>query len=293
MKQISIIIKVLILGAIIFSKTRDHDWLAPLEIKSYIVDVLINFLFFILVADLGVYLLSWWYRRRKKIPADRMDNVTIGLQNIYYLLFTGALLITILGLLGIDYITLFTTLSIVAAAIAIVSKDYISEIISGIIISFSNDLSIDDYVKLGDQKGKIVDLKLTKVAMLNEDDDMVFIPNNRVFTSEIINYTKVAIKKVSVEFEVNLFFLNTVDELETELIDCLKDYHRHIQKGSFNLKIVEIRKDSIALKFQYIFHRLNRELEREIRKKTVRRVVNFIKQNTPNKTQSTKDEQDS
>ncbi len=292
MKQLSVLFKAIILSAIVFSKTQDHDWLAPLEIKSYIVEVLINFLFFILAADLGVDLLSWWYRRRKKIPDNRMDNVTVGLQNIYYLLFTGALLITILGLLGIDYLTLFTSLSIVAAAIAIISKDYISEIISGIIISFSNDLSIDDYVKIGDQKGKIVDLKLTKVAMLNEDDDMIFIPNNSVFSNELINYTKVEVKKVSVEFEVNLNFLNTVEELEEELIDCIQDYHRHIQKGSFNLKIVEIKKDSISLKFQYILHRLNRELEREIRKKTVRRVVNFIKKNSPPKTQDTEDKKD-
>ncbi|GJM35948.1 MAG: hypothetical protein DHS20C18_49490 [Saprospiraceae bacterium] len=281
MKLLYFLLKSLVLSAIIFSKIKDHSWLTSINASRQVLEVLSNFFFFILATDLSISLLSWMYRRRKHIPPSRMDNVTVGLQNIYYLLFAGALIFTFLGLLGIDYRTLFTSLSIVAAAIAIISKDYISEIISGIIISFSNDLSIDDYVKIGNQKGKIVDLKLTKLAMLNEDDDMIFIPNNSVFSNEIINYTKVEIKKVSVEFEVNLSFLNTVEELEAELIECIKDYDNRILKGSYNLKIVEIKKDSISLKFQYILHRINRELEREIRKKTVRRVVNFIKKNSP------------
>jgi small-conductance mechanosensitive channel len=239
--------------------------------------LVMGFIVFALSASLAVAILSYLYRRNKKLPSSKNDNVLLGLRNIYYIVLTGAAMITILGFWNIDLKTLFTTLSIVAAAIAIISKDYVSEIISGIIISFSREVTIDDYVKIGEHKGKIIDINLTKIALLNEDDDVIFIPNNKVFTSEIVNYTRREIKKVSIEFEVLTAAIETVEELESDLIRSIQEYEAHIEPQSYNLKVVYIRKDSVSLKFQYILREINRELEREIRRKTVRRVVNYIK----------------
>ncbi|MEQ8705314.1 MAG: mechanosensitive ion channel family protein [Phaeodactylibacter sp.] len=244
-------------------------------------NLVLGFIVFALSASLIVAVLSFLYRRNKKLPAAKNDNVLIGLRNIYYIVLTAAGLTTLLGFWDIDLKTLFTTLSIVAAAIAIISKDYVSEIISGIIISFSKEVNIDDYVKIGEQKGKIIDINLTKIALLNEDDDVIFLPNNKVFSGEIVNYTRREIKKVSIEFEVLTTSIQTVEELESDLIRSIREYEAHIEPASYNLKVVDIRKDSLSLKFQYVLREINRELEREIRRKTIRRVVNHIKPNLP------------
>lgn len=252
-----------------------HNYFGPYKTQA---DIAMGFLIFALTASVLVSILAWIYRRRERIPPGKADNVIIGLNNIYYLVLTGAAIMTILGFWGIDFRTLFTTLSIVAAAIAIISKDYIAEIISGIIISFSGEVSIDDYIRIGDQKGKVIDINFTKIALLNEDDDVIFIPNAKFFSSEIINYTRREIKKVSIEFEVMIQNIKTIEELESDLIHAISDYEGHIEPGTYNLKIVEMRKDSLSLKFQYVFLReIDRELEREIRRKTVRRIVNYVK----------------
>ena len=247
--------------------------------EHYLPVSVMRFAAFALGAHLVIRTLRWWYRKSKTIEEGRVDNVIIGLNNVFYVLVAGAALVTVMTLFGIDLRTLFTSLSIVAAAIAIISKDYISEILSGIIISFSREIMINDYVKIGTVKGKIIDINLTKIALLNDDDDVIFLPNNRVFTSDIINYTRREIRKVSVDFEMDLKALHTVEELEAELSEVLIDYHTHIELGSFNLKIVEIRKDSLSLKFQYTLTQVDRELERDIRRATVRKVVNYVKQN--------------
>ena len=246
---------------------------------DYFADILIRFFIFALGLSVVISILSGFYRRWKKLDPSRADNVIIGLKNIYYLLLTGALIMTILGFWKIDFRTLFTTLSIVAAAIAIISKDFIAEIISGIIISFSREISINDYVKIGDQKGKIIDITLTKIALLNDDDDLIYLPNSKVFSSFIVNYTKREIKKISIEFEVMIQGLKTVEELETDLVRAISEFKQHIVPNSYTLKIVEIRRDSLALKFQYTLDHINRDLEREIRSKTVRRVVHYVKKN--------------
>lgn len=126
---------------------------------------------------------------------------------------------------------------------------------------------------------------------MNEDDDFIIIPNSRLFSSEIINYTRREIKKISTEFEVDLKVLESVEQLEAELTGILKEYRKFIQKNSCNLKIVQIKKDHLQLKFQYILHQVDRDLERTIRRKVARHVVRFtINKQTPPEPEATVEE---
>lgn len=237
------------------------------------ISILITFFIFLLSLRLLLRFWGWWYRKRNNMPADKDDNVIYGLSNLYILLvvlFSG---LTILALMGVNYKELFTTLSIVAAAIAIIFKDLITEIISGFLISFSRQINNDDYVKIGEHKGKIIDINLAKTTVMNEDDDIIIIPNSKVFTSEIINYTQREIKKINTEFEISLDALDNVETLEAELKEALKPYRKFIQKDSYNLKIVQIKKDYLQMKFQYVLHKVDRELERNIRRTMARQVV--------------------
>ncbi len=280
MKSLTLILRVVLLSFLIYSKFHYQEWLETWEIDPLYINVVINFFLFALSFNLIVYFFAWLYRRRKDMKPEEYDNVTIGLGNIYYLILTLAFIFTIPNFFGIDSKTLFTSLSIVAAAIAIVTKEYLSEIISGIILSFSKEISVGDYLKIGDHKGKIVDLNFTKTVFLNEDDDIVLLPNYTVFGSQIINYSKNKTRLVSIEFEVMLDAIKTIDELERNLVRAVKDYHDYIEPKSFKLKIEAIYKDYLHLKFQYIFKEGDRKLEEEIRRATVRRVVNYVKGNS-------------
>ncbi len=84
-------------------------------------------------------------------------------------------------------------------------------------------------------------------------------------------------KRVSIPFELAVSFKGTVEELEEDLIRQLEVYREDIFPHSFQLRIVEIHKDSISFKFQYTIDKINRDLEKEVKKKTVRSVLNYVK----------------
>jgi len=235
-----------------------------------------SFIFFLIVVNICTSLLIMIYRLRKNLPYKYTDNVVNGINNLYYLIVTFGLVLMFFGFWGIDFYDLVTSLSIVAAAIAILSKDYVGSVISGIIISFSGELNIDDYVKIGETKGKIVDIKLSKVLLLNDDDDIIYIPNERVYLSDIINYTKKQIKKVSVDFEIDVKRFTSIEELEKLLANELEPFIRFIEPNSFNVKIVEVKHEYLELKLQYVLLEVNRDLERLIRKKSIRAIANSL-----------------
>lgn len=282
-----ILSKIIVFAGLVFIRVKEEEWALILKPWgkavslgyrfSNLTHILLNFFIFALGLNLLLIFMSSVYRRRQRLLKGRMDNVLAGLSNIYLMVMTIAVVMTVLSFFGIDPKNLFTGLSIVAAAIAIITKDYIANIISGIAISFSDEISIGDYVQIGEHKGRVIDITISRIALQNNDDDIIFILHNTVFISEIINFTKKGIRRVNIEFELNLDHLNTIEALEDDLIDTLKDYHEHIEEGSFRLKIEEIKKDNLLLKFQYTLKHINRDLEGEIRRKTVRRVVNHIR----------------
>ncbi len=271
-----LLIEFILLSMVAFLYSVGHTWLDNYPLMGGVALAILKFLIFLFGASLIARLLAMIYRGSKHLPYHKKDNVTLGLSNLFYLIIVVYAIISLLTLLGFSPGRMFTSLSIMAAAFAILSKDFIADIISGMIISFSSEVSIDDYVKIGDHRGRIIDINIAKIALLNEDDDIIFIPNGKVFSSEIINYTKKQIKKTSIDFEIPAGSISSIDELEVQLIQSLAEYHHLIEPGSFFLRVLEIKKDYIAVKFQYSLIQFNRETERLIKRKAVRHIVKLI-----------------
>jgi small-conductance mechanosensitive channel len=209
------------------------------------------------------------------------SNIKLGLRNIYYIFVALALIMLGLSLIGIDYKTLFTSLSIVAAAIAIVTKEFIAEILCGIIMSFSKRILINDYVRIGEMKGKILDMGLHKITFLNEDDDIIFIPNTKVYNSEIINYTQSDQRRINIDFSLIIAMVDNFEQLEQDVRVELKDIEQLIEPESFVLKITHLTKDVVELKLLFTSISARPEDVRDLRRRTTRRLLNYVKTKSP------------
>jgi small-conductance mechanosensitive channel len=275
-KRILRVLGWLLMPLLIYLKLTDYDLIDSWKIPLKKTDVVVNFLIFLISLNTFIYVLAYFYRKRKHYSKRQNDNLIAGLNNIYYLLVSGGVLASLLLFLGFDLFTFFTSLSIFAAALAILSKDYISNVVSGTLIAFSDEINIGDTVQIGGKKGKVTDITLSKFILLNDDDDFVILPNSTVFSNEIINYTRREIRKTSIDFEIDIKHMKNVEELEDELIASLTGFHQLIRHESYRLKIVEIKKDFVSLKFQYVLDKPDRELERDIRRATIRRVLQII-----------------
>ena len=271
-----IVVRALILGFIVavrvFNFWEINEYLDLHPIFSGIYTVII----YLLAIDIIKNLILFFYRTSKKIPAPFRDNFILGIQNVFVLLYTLGLLLLVLVVANIQIANFVFSVSIVAAALAIISKEYLNDIIGSMLMTFSNEIEIGDKVKIGENKGIIQNMSLTKTSILTDDDDLIYFPNNKLYNTEILNYTKRAIKKTSISFEIPVGKVSDFEELENMLASSLKEYAEKIQKNSFYLRIVEIKKDYISFKFQYILNTPDYELEREIRRKIIRQIFHLV-----------------
>ncbi|GGH01270.1 hypothetical protein GCM10011416_19960 [Polaribacter pacificus] len=245
--------------------------------RYYELQSLIAFVIFYLSVGFIAHLAKYLYSKKNKIAFNKKNNVHFGIENIANFTIGIAAIVVVISLFsGVNPKDLITSLTIVAAAIAILTKEYIVDFFSGIYLSFSNTFEIGDYVKIDNLKGKIVEISMLKVKVLNDDDDIVIVPNSKVHNNEIINYTKKDARFMTVDFQIALKYIDNIEQLEKEIISSLESFSQYIEPKTYNLKVVEMKVDYLDLKFQYTLKLVDMDMQRKIRKKTIREVFNFI-----------------
>ncbi len=248
------------------------DFLKSFVDNSSLLYPLFSFLIFWTSVNLIIRLSQFIYRKRKKFGHKYSDNVIIGLQNIYYILSGVGIVIMVLGFLGLEPAELLTSLSIVAAAIAIISKELVTDIICGFNISFSRDLAIGDYVRIGDHKGKVIDINIHKIVLQNDDDDIIYISNTKAYFSDLVNFTQKEIRKYNLDFTLSIHLKISKLELEEQILNTLEKFIPSYEKYSAVFKIVSIGKDDIKYKLQFSLNKVDPLVEQEIKAKILNEI---------------------
>lgn len=219
-----------------------------------------------LLISLGrLIVLSWYARKNRHKPLSK-DNFVLGINRIISVLNALFMILAVMIFFGIDLLKFVTSITIVAAAIALLSKDYITNMINGLIIMFSDQLSLGDQIRIGEYKGRILDITLINVVLQNDDDDIILIPNSIVFTTLIVNQSKQNTRKLTIEFELDRKVPHTPQALEERLRNAIHAYSGSFSADSFSLKTLEIKKDFIQFKVQLLMPVPDKTVERSIRR---------------------------
>lgn len=220
-----------------------------------------------ILISIGQYILVMLYRRKHAYEKVR-GNFILGIGRMATVLNAVFIIIALMVALGIDPKEFITSMTIVAMAIAVTFREYITNMISGLIIMFSDQFSIGDHIKIGDNHGKIVDITLANLVVRNEDDDAVLVPNNLVFTTTLVNKSSQKTNRLLVPFELPLTTNLPMGEIENAIRGQLKHNPSVVWDESFELKVHAIGKDYIKYKVfittNAATNKLHRNLEGEV-----------------------------
>lgn len=242
------------------------------EQEKILFQILIGMLYFlfpsIILSVLRFFVVSFYNARHANRTVR--GNFVLGINRLTAILNAILIIIALMIALGIKPIEFLTSLTIVAMAIAVIFRDYITNMISGLYIMFSEQLSVGDRIKVGDNKGRIIDVTFAHIELQNEEDDIVMIPNNLVFTNPLINLSAHRSNLFTVKFELPLVMATNLLELESEIRLLLINHPNLDPKSDIVLNIVEIGKDFVHYKMELhatsSSNRLHKEIENEILK---------------------------
>ena len=165
-----------------------------------------------------------------------------------------------------DEINWVLTSYIVAAAIAILTKDFISNIINGLIIMFSDQLEIGDKIHIGKSTGFIRDITLSNIMLKNDTGEIIIIPNSMVLTSEVINYSKNNAHQMIFDSELPYSTELQLSGLEEKLNEVLKSFSEYVFMEGSQLNVLERKADTILVRYQFPIKSGEKATEIQVRK---------------------------
>lgn len=206
------------------------------------------------------------YARRNNIDHDRTNNnFTLGVRRISSVIGAIILFISLLGAFNVDVKALFTALSIVAAALAIVTREYVTSIINGMILMFTDIVRIHDEVSINNVHGKVININFINVELLGDNGDVIVIPNNNVMAQSIVNYSRCVESTVIIEAETDPHSVKNIKDLQQYISSRLPYNDIEFDPASLRVVIRSVQHNAVSLAIHITLQKRTIENEKIMR----------------------------
>ena len=105
--------------------------------------------------------------------------------------------------LGIDVTGVVALASVLTLAVSLAVQNLLSNVFSGFTLLYTKPFVSGDYVEIAGQGGTVQEIGLTYTKLATADNKSVSIPNSAVTAAEIVNYTVLGTRRVSVNIAVS------------------------------------------------------------------------------------------
>ena len=136
---------------------------------------------------------------RSSTKSRKIDNSAASfVTSIVTLVAYVALFLLIIASLGFSTESMVAAFSSVMIAIALGLQDTLASLANGILLIFTKPFKAGDYVEIGGTGGTVKEIKLFSVKIVTPENLTIVIPNNTVFGSTIINYSKNPLRRIDI-----------------------------------------------------------------------------------------------
>lgn len=165
--------------------------------------------------------------RRELSPEQRFS-----LQKTFNYLLGIFVLLALARLWLSDFRSLATFLGLLSAGLAIALRDPLTNFVGWLFIVWRRPFAVGDRIQIGDLRGDVIDLRIFQTLLLEvgnwvQSDQstgrILHVPNQRVFTDTIANYTK-GFSYIWNEIPVVITFESDWEKAETILRSILQQY---------------------------------------------------------------------
>jgi small-conductance mechanosensitive channel len=163
----------------------------------------------------------------------------------------------------------------VAAAIALLVKDYITNIVNGLIMMFSNQLEVGDKIQIGRHVGFIRDITLINLVLKNDAGEIILIPNTMALAEDVVNFSKNNTHQVIFDAEITSKNEIHLSQLEEVLLQILVQYPEVVVKEGAQLHILERKTENLLIRYQFPIKSGEKSTEIQVKKSVNQALIDW------------------
>lgn len=208
------------------------------------------------------------YRARRKLPREERDNFILGINALSLVLSIVAVVVGVFIIFRIEIRPIITSLGLFSVAIAWVGKEYINNFIDSFILMFSKDFQLGEYIRIDPTtKGVIQDITFRATKIRTDDGDTLFVPNSKLLHSDVVNFSKTHLKRISMPFSMYRNRLHDLAAFEERVKDDIcAAFPNLLQKEQVYLRVMDIHNHTADLALEVSVTQYNFAIEEQIKK---------------------------
>ena len=182
--------------------------------------------------------------RKASTKSRKIDNSAASfITSVVSLAAYVGLMLIIIGTLGFSTESIIAAFASVMLAIALGLQNTLASLANGILLIFTKPFQSGDYVDIGGTAGTVKEIKLFSVKIVTPDNLTIVIPNNTVFGSTIINYSRMPLRRIDIV--VPLSYDVDVAQVKTLIMDYIKSDARIVNEPSPLFRLTEYGASSL------------------------------------------------
>ncbi|MGC8482304.1 MAG: mechanosensitive ion channel family protein [Thermodesulfobium sp.] len=155
---------------------------------------------------------------------DSVLPATSIISNVIFIAVIFLGILVILEGIGISDVPILTTFGVGGLAVSLALQDTLSNFFAGIHILASKKIQPGNTIILENgQRGKVTDINWRNTTLLTPDNNMIIIPNSKISTSIITNYSFPE-ENFSVSLQIGISYDSDLDDTEEKTINFLKNF---------------------------------------------------------------------
>lgn len=187
------------------------------NITNIVIDVVLISIFFLILKAVGKMIInrlfSNYAKKQHGVAENRLKTLHSLSVNSYMYILVFFWIYSVLTFIGVPIGTLLAGAGLFSVAIGLGAQGLANDIINGFFILFEKQISIGDYVTIGDVTGTVSEIGLRTTKIRSNNDSLNFIPNR--YITSICNMSKDRMK-AEINIRVN------PDTPITEVINIIK-----------------------------------------------------------------------
>lgn len=123
--------------------------------------------------------------------------------------------------IGIPITSFVALFSVAGLAVSLAVQGVLTNLAGGVIILASKPFTLGDYIEADSVSGTVEEINFLHTRMVTPDGKRIFVPNNLLYTSKLINYTSSGMRRI--DLLVNASYDNTPEQVRAAVMQAMRD----------------------------------------------------------------------
>ena len=187
------------------------DWQQVWQtVQNWLTNTGIKILISIVIMIVTFSLINWISKKiakrvDKKVAQNKKIDKTIY-KTVSYVVKVGLkvlVVIALIGYVGIDTSAITALIASLGVGVGLAINGTLSNFAGGVLLLITRPFKDDDYIQACGYEGTVEDIRICHTRLRTTDNKVVYLPNGKLSTSEVVNFSEKDLRRVDLKFSIS------------------------------------------------------------------------------------------